>query len=223
MQYETYAPPTNWALPAGDSFYKTFKERGELYSMTLPDWEIASKYLTKKRKMFDIGGHIGTTALRYANNFEHVYTFEPLYYDLLALNLKHVRNYTLIPKAVSDEETDMTMIKRRGNSGLSLIVTGMTQHYKMRGGYDPKEMPIKTMRIDDGEYDEIDFIKIDTEGFVIKPLRGMIETLERNDFPLLQIEFNNLNQEPETCLKLLKDLGYEKVDEFHVDQFFMRA
>ena len=218
-----YSEPVNWALPHKESFYTRFKNEGSMYSMTLLDWEVASKYLTKKRKVLDIGGHVGTNALRYANNFEHVYTFEPLYYSLLEANLQHVDNCTIIPKAVSDEETTMKMIRRAGNSGLSLIITEATKHFMRRVGYDTTEIPISTVRIDDGEYDEIDFIKMDTEGFVIKPLQGMIKTLERNDFPLLQIEFNNLNFESDACVKLLKDLGYEKVDESQHDHYFMRA
>ena len=86
-----YKEPSNWVLPKHDTFFKKFKDRGELYSMTLPDWEIAEQYLNQKRGCLDIGGHVGTTALRYANNFEKVYTFEPLYHEALKKNLANIK------------------------------------------------------------------------------------------------------------------------------------
>jgi len=218
-----YKEPSNWVLPKHDTFFKKFKDRGELYSMTLPDWEIAEQYLNQKRGCLDIGGHVGTTALRYANNFEKVYTFEPLYHEALKKNLVDVTNLKIYPYAVSDKEEEMTMIHRTGNTGLSMIITEETKHYKHRAGYDPKEIKMQTKVVDDYNFTEIDFIKIDTEGFVLRPLKGMLKTLENNNWPLLQIEFNNLNPNTEECFKLLKELNYTKVDQFHVDHFFQRV
>lgn len=218
-----YKEPIQWKLPKGDTFYQGFKNRGELYSMTLPDWEIAERYLDKKRGCLDIGGHIGTTALRYANNFEKVYSFEPLYHDILKVNLIHVMNTRVYPYAVSDAREELTMITRAGNTGLSLILTEETKHYKTRSGYNPKEIKMQTVPVDDYNFTEIDFIKIDTEGFVLRPLKGMLKTLESNNWPLLQIEFNNLNPNTEECFKFLKSLNYTKVDQFHVDHFFKRV
>jgi FkbM family methyltransferase len=218
-----FEEPSDWELFQGDSFYQGFKSRGELYSMTLPDWEIAEKYLDQKRGCLDIGGHIGTTALRYANNFEQVYSFEPLYHKIMNRNLSHVTNIEVYPYAVSDADEEMTMIMRAGNTGLSLILTDETRHYKTRAGYNPKEIKMETRVVDDYQFTEIDFIKIDTEGFVLRPLKGMLHTLEENDWPLLQIEFNNLNPNTEECFALLKDLNYKQVDQFHVDHFFQRV
>lgn len=212
----------NWELPAHDSFYLGFKNRGELYSMTLPDWEIANKYLDQKRACLDIGGHIGTTVLRYANNFERVHTFEPLYHSLIEKNLSHVSNIDIYPYAASDANEHLTMITRKGNTGLSMILTDENRHYKHRSGYDPREIKMETRIIDEYEFTDIDFVKIDTEGFVLRPLKGMLNTLEQNDWPLLQIEFNNLNQNPNECFKLLKKLKYKEIDKFHVDHFFIR-
>lgn len=218
-----FKEPQDWKLPIGDTFYQKFKNRGELYSMTLPDWEIAEKYLDQKRGCLDIGGHIGTTALRYANSFEKVYSFEPLYSDILNENLNHVTNLEVYPFAVSDAEEEMTMISRSGNTGLSLILTDKTRHYKNRLGYNSKEMKMQTVLVDNYNFTKIDFIKIDTEGFVIRPLKGMLHTLENNNWPLLQIEFNNLNPNTQECFDLLKELNYKQVDQFHVDHFFKRV
>ena len=220
MQFEE---PGDWKLPNGDSFYQGFKRKGELYPMTLPDWEIAEKHLDRNRGCLDIGGHVGTTALRYANNFEKVYSFEPLYSAILKENLSHVTNLEVYPYAVSDAVEEMTMIHRTGNTGLSLIVTEENKHIRSRPGYQSKEFKVSTVLVDDYYFTEIDFIKIDTEGFVIRPLKGMIQTLEENDWPLLQIEFNNLNTNTKECFELLKKLNYKQVDRFHVDHFFKRV
>jgi len=218
-----FEEPKDWKLPKSDTFYKKFKDRGELYSMTLPDWEIADRHLQSRRGCLDIGGHIGTKALRYANEFEKVYTFEPLYAELLQENLSHVTNLEIYPYAASDAVEEMTMITRSGNTGLSMILTKETQHYKTRAGYNPKELKMSAVPVDDYEFTNIDFIKIDTEGYVLRPLKGMLKTLENNNWPLLQIEFNNLNPNTEECFALLRDLNYTKVDQFHVDHFFKRV
>lgn len=218
-----FEEPKNWKLPAGDTFFQGFKDRGELYSMTLPDWEIAEKHLGSRLGCLDIGGHVGTTALRYANNFEKVYSFEPLYSKILNENLSHVTNLEVYPYAVSDAVEEMTMINRAGNTGLSLIVTEENKHIRNRPGYRSKEFKVSTVLVDEYYFTEIDFIKIDTEGFVLRPLKGMLHTLEENNWPLLQIEFNNLNPNTQECFDLLKELNYKQVDQFHVDHFFKRV
>ena len=218
-----YSEPASWRLPNKEKFYASFKLRNELYSMTLPDWEIAEKYLTKKRRCLDIGGHVGTTALRYANNFQHVYSWEPLYTEEFKENLAHVDNITLYEQAASDCKELVHIIRRKGNSGLTMIATPDNERYKKKGAYEVVETPVQTMRIDDLHLEQIDFVKMDTEGFVLKPLLGMVDTLEQNDWPLLQIEFNKLCPNKTECVSLLSALGYEKVDAFHVDEFYVRA
>jgi len=217
-----YAEP-EWKLPRDETFYTKFNNRNELYKMTLPDWEITEKWLgSSRRTCIDVGGHVGTTALRYANNFDKVIAFEPLYVELLKENLAHVDNLTVYPYALSDAEEQMNMVKRVGNSGCSVIVSDVNPDIKKRSGFTRKLMPIETVILDDYNFTDIDFIKMDTEGFVLRPLKGMVKTLEANNYPLLQIEFNNLNKSTDECLEFLADLGYEEVEQFHVDRFFVR-
>jgi len=215
-----YSEPTTWKLPPNESFYTKFKNKGELYSMTLPDWEIAEKYLTDKRVCLDIGGHVGTTALRYANNFDTVYSFEPLYYGLLEDNLKHVDNVIIVPYAASDAVEEMEMVSWKGNSGLTAIITKENAHIFQKPIYSKHKSKIQSKVTDSMNLENIDFIKIDTEGYVLRILKGITETLKNNNYPLLQIEFNKLNQNPNECYQILDKLGYSEIDSFHVDKFF---
>ena len=212
----------DWKLPSDDSFFGGFKKRGELYSMTLPDWEIAKKYLNQFRNDLDIGGHIGTTALRYCTTFEKVYSFEHLYYDLLSQNLKDVDNLEIFPFALSNKNQKMEMIRRKENSGLTMLCTEENKHYLNKNSYRKEKTLIETRILDDFDLTNLDFIKIDTEGYVLEILKGMENTLYINNYPLLQIEFNNLNPKTEECFNLLNEMGYEIVDKFHVDHFFLR-
>lgn len=218
-----FSEPQEWLLPAGESFYTKFKTAGELYSMTKPDWDIAQKHLTQFRTCLDVGGHVGTTALRYANNFENVHVFEPLYYKFCKQNLSHVNNVTIHPFGASDKTESLTMVKRRGNSGLTTIITDSNKSFLTRGDYEKISEKIDTIPIDTFSFSDVDFIKLDTEGFVLPVLKGMVQTLEKNNWPLLQIEFNKLCSNINECFSFLNALGYEHFDTFHVDHFFKKT
>ena len=217
-----FPEPREWILPVGESFYTKFKNANELYTMTKPDWDIVQKHLTQFRTCLDVGGHVGTTALRYANNFEKVHVFEPLYYEICKRNLSHVDTITIHPFGASDKTESLTMVKRRGNSGLTTIITDSNKSFLTRGDYEKIPKQINTIPIDTFSFSDVDFIKLDTEGFVLPVLKGMIQTLEQNHWPLLQIEFNKLCSNIEECFSYLKDLGYEHFDTFHVDHFFRK-
>jgi len=215
-----------WLLPQTETFYTRFKERNELYEMTKPDWEIAEKYIQNKRCVVDVGGHIGTTALRYANNFDWVYAFEPVYFDLMTQNLSHVDNIEFFNYALSDGESQVSMVEAKGNSGATAILTKENNEIlsKSRLRYETnRKITVSTISLDSLKLSDVDFIKLDTEGFVLPILHGMTDTLKNNDYPLLQIEFNKMCPHKNESEKFLFDMGYKHVDTFHVDHFYARV
>lgn len=220
----TWSLPAEWILPQGEMFYQKFKRRGEMYSMTEPDWKIAEKYLTTKRIAVDVGAYVGQETVRYAENFLRVISFEPLYHEILEANVRHLDNVLMSKVALSNQRGMAEMVAAAGNTGASAIINEDNEEIirKSKLSFKTHLPPIRvpTHTLDSYQLDGVDFIKIDTEGHVLPVLEGAIETLKENNFPLLQIELNKLNPKIDECHKFLNDLGYELVETYHVDHFF---
>lgn len=221
----TWSLPDSWVLPKGELFYMKFKARGELYSMTEPDYLIAEKYLKDKRVAIDIGAHIGTTVARYCANFDFVHAFEPVYMKECLTNVGHLENVRFYELALSNEIGQQEMFAATGNTGATAIKTKENESILRKSLLNFKMIApkvVSTVPLDDYSFTDVDFIKIDTEGYVLPILNGMLATLEVNEYPLLQIEMNKLNPQTQECFDFLKKLGYDLVDKYHVDHFFMR-
>ena len=63
---------------------------------------------------------------------------------------------------------------------------------------------------------------MDTEGYNLPVLKGMVNTIRQNNHPILQIEFNKGCTNTDECLSFLDSLEYELFDTFHVDYFFRK-
>ena len=86
--------------------------------------------------------------------------------------------------------------------------------------YFKKKYAVKSIAIDSLKLEGIDFIKIDTEGYVLPVLKGLQDTIVRTGYPLLQIEFNWMTTNRTDCESVLKELGYVFVDKFDNIDFF---
>ena len=207
--------PENWELPENEEFFQL----DTLYTMTKSNFNIVQKYLKNTRVALDVGAHIGTTAVRYAKHFETVHAFEPVYYEILKRNVKHLNNVIIHPVAASDKVENHIMHRSKRNSGCTLIKTASNAKILKNSRFSKKEIPVNCRPIDSLNLTNVDFIKMDTEGFVLPVLQGMTETI-RSNHPFLMIEFNNLCFNRRECVNYIKSLGYQKVDHNDVDDFF---
>lgn len=212
--------PDDWELPENELCYLKYKERGELYSMTKPDFEIAQPHLKNLRVVLDIGAHIGTTVVRYAKHFETVHAFEPVYYDILKRNIGHMDNIIIHPYAASNNTEEQIMFRSNKNSGCTLIKTKSNKKILQNSRFSKSGIVVKCIPIDSLNLTNVDFIKMDTEGFVLPVLQGMTETLKNSNYPIMLIEFNELNTNQKECRDFLNALGYRQFDNYDVDCFF---
>jgi FkbM family methyltransferase len=138
----------------------------------------------KNRTYIDIGAHIGTTILPYSRLFQNVIAFEanPENFRYLLLNIKRndVTNCTVHQCAVTDDNSQGNIVKHGANSGCFLFVKDPTG-------------TISSIKLDslDG-LDNIDFIKIDTEGSELLVLHGATNLIAKWK-PLIHIESNGLS------------------------------
>ncbi len=137
-------------------------------------YQAAIEYVKQKRMAVDIGAHAGLWTRVMALDFEHVTAFEPVleHRSCWAKNVGTATNATLIGCALGMRHGTVQMHTRTvGSSGDTSVACP---------GQEPnaaKAVPMRTL--DYYGLSDVDFIKIDNEGFEYYVLRGAIQTLVR--------------------------------------------
>ena len=128
-----------------------------------------------RRRAVDAGAHVGFWSEWLARRFERVEAFEPhpLMQACFSDNVTH-HNTTLHRCALGEGDGQVAMNYESNNSGMSHISVEKSGQTAM-------------CTLDSFGFDDLDFIKIDVEGFEARLLRGAADTLRRNR-PLLLIE-----------------------------------
>lgn len=186
---------------------------------------IVKKYLQqfpdRNRTYIDIGAHIGTTIMPYSRLYQNVVGYEanPENYELLCRNiaLNKLENAKVYNLGLYSEECRGDIVQHAGgNSGCFYFV-------KRENG------PILCKRLDDEcerkKIENVDFIKLDTEGCELLILKNGINTILKNK-PLIQVEVNTtamdlFNIENADTINFLLDLGYRIFDHTDPSNIFL--
>lgn len=188
---------------------KSLKKDGILrYQYKARDSAVAA--CDQHRICIDIGANVGLWSCDLVKSFAHVIAFEPVaeFRECFSRNVKD-NNYTMHPVALGRKETMIEMNIVQGNTGHSHI----DQNSIGKGS-----IPLKTL--DSFNFNDVDMIKIDVEGFEEEILAGAMQTIERNK-PVLVIEQqkheykNDMNETP--AIKILEGWGYKVVDQISKD------
>jgi FkbM family methyltransferase len=125
----------------------------------------ALAYCEKFRTAVDIGAHCGTWSYYLSKRFKKVHAFEPVleHRECFALNVPN-DNVTLHPCAIGAEEGMIAITTEPTSSGDS----------RVNGSGD---IPMYTL--DSFNLKQVDFIKIDTEGYELFAVRGAEQTIKR--------------------------------------------
>ncbi len=166
------------------------------------------------RTAVDVGGHIGLWSFNLAAAFQHVHAFEPVA-DHRACFEKNVTvaNVTLHACALGREDGYVSIHTAPTSTGDSWIKGGGT---------------IPMVTLDSLELTEVDFIKIDCEGYEENVLRGGAETIKR-DRPVIIVEqkrdmaTSRFGLEPLGAVKFLQGLGYKVAQEISGDYLMVPA
>ena len=177
------------------------------------------KYVEKYdvKTILDIGANFGYHTLFFSREIPEgmVYSFEPQIqnYKLLELNVNNnkIKNVKIFNKACGNKNEKILM---------PLIdLKNLTNNINM-GDFTPnttlpfcdRYINVDSVSVDELNIGKVDFVKIDVQGWEIKVLEGMINTIEKYR-PVLIIEFENhqMKKVEKTCQDLynfLKDIGY---------------
>lgn len=154
--------------------FQRIEQTGDYYER-----EILEKWIQPRRNgirvIYDIGANIGNHSVYFAahTDAQAVYALEPFAdnYQLLLKNIagNALSNVHPIQAAASDFSGGVRMrISRENNNGTARIV---------ENGEDG--IPAETVRLDDLQLPDPDFVKIDVEGHELRVLKGMQGILER--------------------------------------------
>jgi len=170
----------------------------------------AISMLKQKRFALDIGANVGLWTMDLVKEFEHVHSFEPVadFRNCLFKNTA-TDNFTVHPIALGESESEIDMIITPENTGHSHI-----NPTTMGKG----KIPMRTL--DSFEFDQIDLIKVDCEGYEVPILKGAKETIMRNR-PIMIVEQQDHEYQQDRgdlpAVQLLEEWGMKRVTNFNKD------
>ncbi len=171
-------------------FVEWMTKNGELVdgkgTYQIKKFRAAMTHCKSFRTAVDIGGHVGLWSMQLAKRFALVHAFEPVAahrqcFDMnigFALPYSQERdsqslyNVEMHPCAIGDHEGTVNITSNPISSGDS----------RVDGDGD---IPLHTL--DSFNLQEVDFIKIDTEGYELYAIKGAEETIKRNK-PVMIVE-----------------------------------
>ena len=193
----------------------------------IKQWEFCKSKIKKFRTCLDFGGHVGITAKKFSTYFDNVFSFEPIpeLFECLKYNTKD-SNIKIYNYAISDTNDFIDIFVNPENTGSNVIESTETsrlidtrwRNEKRQNFVQTKPIQVKTKTIDSFGFTDVDFIKIDTEGFNLKPLMGMKNTLKNNS-PVIMMErgeTENLGKE------FLTKIGYKLIQVIGIDEIYVR-
>ena len=168
--------------------------------------DAALQYIKQWRVCLDIGSNIGQWTRPLSKKFESVVCFEPNpnFRECFEKNIQE-KNVLLWPYGLSDKEHKA---KQDFNS------TVLQQ----------EDGDVDCRTLDSFGLTNVDFVKIDVDGFEVPLLNGARETLSKND-PVINIEMKRDKRTDVVvkCESILKDLGYKFQKRTKSDEVWLKS
>jgi FkbM family methyltransferase len=175
------------------------------------NWEFAKTLCNPNGVALDIGASIGMNAVNYSTYFDSVEAFEPdpdVYNCMLeTLAANNIDNVVTHPIAASNRsETNILVKFPRATFANTLKPAAYV-------GRTRPQLSIRCEPIDDYEFENVRFIKIDVEGWEMSVVEGCENTILRCD-PVVQIEIKPLmlkrnNTNPMAIWQWFSQRGYQ--------------
>lgn len=196
-----------WRTTQNDICLKSAKKQGNGDINNYQNIELmtAMSYCAHWRTAVDVGAHVGITAYQMSRSFEHVHAFEinPKIYECMDYNLKQrkVDNVTTYPVGLGAREESVSI--KTTNKSFSTHVNP-----SQREG----NIPVKPL--DFFDLQDVDFIKIDAEGYEPFVAQGGLKTIERCT-PIILYECKDHPQRyglhADSIRQILAPLGYRMI------------
>ena len=207
-----------WYFPKSEKKFVEYFDQLNTNEYQLDQRKESFKYLDNNRKAIDIGANVGLWAKDICKTFKEVKLFEPYIENIECLrkNLEFHDNFEIFECALSNIQGFANLYIDKvglGNNSLSSLDQG------------DLKIKIKTMKLDDYNFEDIDYIKIDVQYHELQVIEGSINTLKKNS-PVLCIEAARRNKSEliyvNKFVKILGELNYKVVGEMGKELFFKK-
>ena len=190
-----------WYLPDWDTHFENLlQQKNYKWEYQQPQRDYALSFIKEfKTNAIDAGSNIGFWSKELCEKFNHVYAFEPHPDNLECYkeNLKEFKNYTLYDNAISNITNKKLNLyfspDECGNASLNDFGIKKT-----------KTIKVKVKKIDDYNFDNIGFIKVDCQSHEKEVIEGSIETIQKYK-PVLCLELPSRNDKEKDYRNYLID------------------
>ena len=158
-------------------------------------WSAGVEHTQGRGVAVDVGAHVGSFTVRYADIFDTVIAIEPINTEYLRENTQHLNNVVVQPVGVSNSRTTLYAHNPApDNSGA----------WELRP--EPNDRPVSVVTLDDLDLTQCDLIKVDCQGHELAIVQGATQTIQQHR-PTLQLE------KPNTELQdLLHSMDYRLIE-----------
>lgn len=207
-----------WELPEADTYFRDkLTDRG----FQVEHLEQALVHCRRFRTAIDGGAHIGTWSAYMATKFRNVIAFEPApdTFACLTANTKGLHNVLHVKAALGEKAGAGRLFdddSRPGNTG--------ARHLDQMCAIDRSE-PVEITTVDSIGLDDLDFLKLDVEGYELRALQGAAETLRRCK-PVILIEVKKFNPprfgvDHRAAARFLTGMGFREAQQIRNDVVFV--
>jgi len=183
----------------------------------------ARRWLKEGDTVIDAGANIGTFSVKAAHDFPSVkiYAIEPATetFGLLEKNTAPYQSVTCVHAGLGDREGKKELAKYHGQLGTARIEGSvLAPHDERYGAIEKETVSLTTIDalVRKQNIPRVDFIKMDTEGYEEKILRGAAETIKKWK-PVIVMSAYHAPTDKTELPKLLKSICPEYVCELHRD------
>lgn len=161
-----------WYLPTGEEHlqawmsHANYRFKGRL-TYQKHKYDAAMKHVRQRRLAVDVGAHVGLWSFWMAQDFTRLEAFEPKpeHVACWRLNLEGAQNATLHEVALGAIEGSVGLRTGPSSSGDTRVVVGGDG--------------ILQRTLDSYQLEDVDFLKVDCEGYEAFVLEGAVETVTR--------------------------------------------
>lgn len=214
-----------WYLPF-DDFFSHLPGDINIDDFGINTRKEALTFCHERSCAIDIGSHIGISVSHWAKEFDKVYAFEPAqqHFACLIENLKKFNNVEKFNCAVGNFiGSSQGSYRTKKNSGsFQLIDNGYVQPKNKDKIRNLENVDV--VKLDSFNFDQVDLIKIDVEGWEAEVLEGAVKTIKTHK-PVLMIEVLvdnphktlKTNYSLDKFYKIIKDLNYKEIKHIKPD------
>ena len=193
----------NYLFPSNDTHFDRWMLEGEYQQK---ERDALFEYMEERRPIeyiADLGAHVGLWSrpmMRRANT-KYIWAFEPnnSVRECYVLNMGGFDNYSIYPVALGHKNMKGFLNVETDNSG-------NTNVHPTRSG----NTEIRTL--DSFNFEHLDYIKVDVEGFEYNFLQGAVDTLNRcRPFVHLEMKSKNMRNSKDDFYRFMKNIGYSQV------------